>query len=254
MNASGRDDTALMNALLNGVVQTASWLAVWARVPLWEIDKTNELDLAAFSHQFDIAVLGDDSITMGPRQDRYGAPLLVDAVEATIALAGFECKIAVRETFSELVYLGCRPWVTDIGPVWGPTLGRRLYKHHVQRVPTKRPLQWLAGIVHFESKDYSHLPVLGPIALRTQRILTDAGVKRGFVDFREHKFHYRCADDGTPSPRAMRTEGTIRQFCKIYGVSASALSSLEDEITGVTVLPSLVQHPVMDRIFEVDEL
>jgi hypothetical protein len=248
MNASGRDDTALMNALLNGLVQAFSWFCHWVDLPHDRACLSRPALLTAFIYKFDIAVLGDDSITVGPKRNQHGHQISVAGVERTISLSGFECKIKVHEKFSHFVYLGNRPWCTTQGPVWGPTLGRRLYKHHFQRVG-RRPYSWLEGIVHFESKDYGYLPILGPMARRAHFLLQRGGVKRGYVNFREVRFHHRGEH-----LRPEQNEHTLAQFTEIYGASVEALQHLEHEISQVERLPCYVCHPVMDRIFEVDDL
>lgn len=129
MNASGRDDTSLANALLNGVCFLVSAAAALARKPIFQLT-TEDVNLAL--SRIHLSVCGDDSLC------------LVDATFSTHELDGFKADLAAnissfgfnagadkmqvsRDPF-DFVYLGMRPYPVSGQWYFCRTIGRAIWK------------------------------------------------------------------------------------------------------------------------------
>jgi hypothetical protein len=175
INASGRDDTALANALLNGVAMMIALTAVDNGVHPRQV--TREQMCSSMSI-FRLAVVGDDSVAALPAMRRTGEPWLLagGAVAEAIAHFGFEAEVGTSVHRADAVFLGQRPYRYHSGWHWGPTLGRRLYKHHCLLAPAVHRSAWLLGVADMEVRAFNHVPVMRQMAAAVVRVL--AGRKR----------------------------------------------------------------------------
>lgn len=170
INASGRDDTALANALLNGVAMMIALTAVDNGVHSRDVTREQ---LAAAMSTFRLAVVGDDSLAALPAQRRCGLPWLNagPAVADAIASFGFEAEVGVSAHRADAVFLGQRPYRYASGWHWGPTLGRRLYKHHCLLAPAVHRSAWLLGVADMELRAFNHIPIMRQMAATVCRLL-----------------------------------------------------------------------------------
>lgn len=170
MNASGRDDTALMNALLNGLVQFYSFtMELYNSVNIDTVEKAKKT--------LQIVCLGDDSLTILPRVKEDGTRWSLDAVQNTIATFGFECHDSfIRRTPASMVFLGCRPYpcLSPDGQEvagWGPTIGRRIVRMGFCRDPdTTGILEWYAGFRGM-GPYLMHVPIIREIMTKTMALV-----------------------------------------------------------------------------------
>lgn len=167
MNASGRDDTALANALLNGICLALSIAAALAGKDLLDLDHS---DVARVHEVCSIAVVGDDSL-VGFRCD---VGPMVGAINANLEQFGLVVKSAHSDWLGDVTFLGQMPYPVRIGTgvvyYWGPTLGRRLYKAYWQEEPIGNLPAWTLGVAKQLSL-YRHVPVLWEMADQIVRLL-----------------------------------------------------------------------------------
>jgi len=161
MNASGRSDTALMNAIINGYVQLASYLVASLNKPLNTItDEEHE----RFMSTFGIGLLGDDSLTFADKFDDMQR-LVADEVSHY----GFETRdMKVWQNVAFATFLGQRLYpVLENGKqtiAWGPTIGRKLYKMGTALDVQPAPLQWLKSNMKAILITSPHVPIISDIA------------------------------------------------------------------------------------------
>jgi len=235
MNCSGRDDTALINALLNWASQTTAWIAEFCGVGINGLSRLTPEQVGKAHSGINLICLGDDSLASVPH---LPSSTSLRRVESYIAGLGFSCKIAVAQEKDEVVFLGSRPYWAIVNGTetlsWGPTLGRRLYKHHWMLQPTKAVLRWLAGIVDFEHMAYSHIPYLGELAdaahevtkFVTCRLTPEALVKSGAMNrFRDLPIY-----DDRAHRVITRSEKIYEQLHRVYGVGSADLQTLVDQL------------------------
>jgi len=168
MMASGRDDTAAMNGVLNGVAQYCAWSVVLTGS--WPHEDTAKR--AWLDSNLRIAILGDDSLSVVPGLDINGRPWSRQDFIAQIARFGFETKLEETADAYCAVFLGCRPYPTATGLSWGPTIGRRVFKHHTaQTLKVQDFFAWLRGVVTAELVQFAHVPLLREIAYKVDHLL-----------------------------------------------------------------------------------
>lgn len=246
MNASGRDDTALANALLNGVATSACMACVYFRVTLEELTPGQWRQFMGIAG---IAIVGDDSLAAIPRVDSTGQPMELHRMPGLLAQFGFIAKTGASHNVRDAVFLGNRPYYVRGKWVWGPTLGRRLYKHHCCLNPEASPLSWLAGVVKAECISYNHVPVLGAMARRCSELLTRsapspvADTERWIRSIRlpppDERTYEQCA-------LAYSTATTI--------TTVADLKSLENMIMSINELPFVLHHQAVTNFLLVDDL
>lgn len=168
MNASGRADTALMNALINAFVQYSAYIQCKYSKPLNQITPLENL---AFSKRFACGLLGDDSITIVEEMPDMG-----NIVSKRIADYGFEARDMKTWNHGEhFVFLGQRLYPVKLGKestiCWGPTIGRRLYRFGHSSDQQPDPYRWLKCNMYAADLTYGFVPILGDIARRTLQLL-----------------------------------------------------------------------------------
>jgi hypothetical protein len=128
MLASGRDDTALINAIVNDNILVAAYVNTFMALESMTLAQAKAYTKSATP----LALLGDDPLFIVPK------PTNPDLFEATsrsfAALAGFILEGQWLGVVFDIVSLGQRPYpvIHDGRKLWkwGPTLGRRLPRHH----------------------------------------------------------------------------------------------------------------------------
>lgn len=171
-NASGRDDTALANALLNGLVLAMSFASALCGK---QVEDVTEEDLRHASEHFNIAIVGDDSLVACDMViDPY-----VRAIETGIRAFGLVAVVQHSISLVDVTFLGMMPYMVRGSYYWGPTIGRRLYKAFWQLDPTgKQHLPaWTRGVAQQLGK-YRNVPVMSDLAVKIDQLLTGHVVTR----------------------------------------------------------------------------
>lgn len=160
MNASGRDDTALANALLNGIAMMLSVTAAWFRKPLRDVRIS---DLEAIKSELLLSVCGDDALGFLPACDDARALEFITDARAHLTAFGFKAKMFCSSRFEDAVYLGHRPLPVNGLWYWSRTIGRCIYKLGWQLGTRGDPSAHFLGIAAMHSQCSSHVPVLSDI-------------------------------------------------------------------------------------------
>lgn len=163
MMASGRDDTALGNALLNGLVLAISFAAALARKKISDLTK---LDMDRAAGLVSIAIVGDDSLVACSFDiDQYK-----QAIEENIQSFGLIAKTQSSKDVCDVTFLGMMPWPAGGELHWGPTLGRRLFKAFWQCEATGNLPAWTRGVAQ-QLALYRNVPILYDISKRIDDLL-----------------------------------------------------------------------------------
>jgi hypothetical protein len=260
MNASGRDDTALANGVLNGVATFLSACAAYLKKPLARLTVA---DVRACRSNIQLSVCGDD--TLGR------VPLTVDAsafkrlMEYNLKLFGFVPKLFTSDRLEDCVYLGMRPYPTKSGWLWGKTIGRATYKLGWVTIKGDQDLMALmTGIADMHALCSRHVPVLSDIARKIVELRR--GAKRTPVKFDdskpwewinlEHKVDY---DEVTIAHvAAVYTSRSLPGFPRDPDVDVLVtprdVRDLIAAIDRVESLPCVVDHWLWRRMVTTDDL
>lgn len=262
MNGSGRPDTSvanISNSLLCLVISIASILFdvdPWD-VTVWQIMETLEVIRVIGS--------GDDSVCVVPTIFR-GAYLAIDLwmekMPRAIATFGFLAKVEPNPTFDEMVFLGNRAYPHQNGDsiewTWGPTIGRRLVKHHHLHQCNQDPVAVLHGIADMEAVCYPHVPILHDMALATLDILKgqkfnyyqdkDAEFKVNFTGGIDQSAKARAMGLATRYKTAHYDEVTLRHVCDVYQVSMESLLDCIQYVKSKRCLPCVLSHSVLTAV------
>lgn len=242
MNASGRDDTALANAVLNGFAMFCALASALASVPILGL-RPNIIQWAMGFIR--LSVTGDDSLAFvkGVKDlERFQ-----EQVVAGVAAFGFEAKLLYCPRIFDMVYLGMRPY--PVGGRWffGRTIGRALYKFGWKAAPLKDDLgAWFAGECVATIAVESHVPVLSDVARSYLAWWGKRPITRSEPD------HNRPWTTGDPTPAY--DDSTLRYVAAGYGVSLFALQDLLAEIKNIRAFPFALAHPVLEAMVRADDL
>lgn len=251
MMLSGRSDTAIMNSLFNALVTACAH--VLARLGLQWSDMA-DLDHAVFRAElgrYAMYFVGDDSTVVGPPADAgYAARL-----EALYVEAGLNSKIEETRDLAKVVFLGHRPYNMRFGQarkwVWGPTLGRRMYKHHFALDVTGDPRSWIQTVAGMEVKLFGPLPVLGTLAKRVAQLVgKPRRLNKVEAKKMAEKERYTMSTEVVHGCVADWT--TFEDLARAYGLSPEALVDLDRQCSTVPRVPYLLSHPALDVIMRVD--
>lgn len=164
MNASGRDDTALANAVLNGIATYLSVSAAWLRKDIFDLTVA---DVESCKNIILLSVCGDDSLGALPHVTPERRSQLCKDIAANIAKFGFEAKLEMSDNLADAVYLGMRPYPTRKGWFWGKTIGRSTFKMGWTLLKGKGDLlAHITGIADMHLLCSKHVPVLSDLAQR----------------------------------------------------------------------------------------
>lgn len=170
MMLSGRDDTALANALLNGMAIAFSFASALTGVPVHQVGAA-ELHIA--SQCVSIAIVGDDSLVCCD----FDVEPLLPRVLAGIRAFGLVVKAGFSRDLCDVTFLGCMPYATSEGLFWGPTIGRRLYKAFWQQEPVGHLPAWVHGVAQ-QMALVACVPVLHELGVRVCELLKGQAVLR----------------------------------------------------------------------------
>lgn len=242
-NCSGRDDTALANALLNGIVLALSFTAAingcdLSAIQPWMIERT--------AHQVAISIVGDDSLVAC----YFDVENYRDAIEANIRKFGLVVKAESSSELCDVTYLGMMPYPVEGGMLqWGPTIGRRLYKAYWQREPDGSLPAWTRGVAQ-QMKLYRNVPILWELADQIDGLLQTHKVTRVT---RDPNRVWSSRDSETND----YTDETIWWIARRYrsvGVTASMIHRDIKIIRSIEMLPAVVRLETVERIISKDDL
>jgi hypothetical protein len=177
MNASGRDDTALANAMLNGLVISMSMAATISGKSILDLD---ESDIQQVTRLCRIGIVGDDSLVA----TNFDISAAKTAFEQHVASFGMIVKAAVTRELCEVTFLGQMPYLAAGRLVWGPTLGRRLYKWGWKTERGGNYPAWGAGVAD-QTALYRSVPLLSDLSLKV--VALTKGQKRTAVSEDENR-------------------------------------------------------------------
>jgi len=254
MNASGVDHTALRNGLCNmtaiGYV-LASIAGGTDSAPLTraEMARLSPAEVAELLLQFRVAVLGDDSVGACPAA---WAGRLQRFIPSQFALFGFEAKLKVHPDVRYAVFLGCRPYPTSLGWRWGPTLGRRIYKHHWALKPQSSPFSWLRGVAHSELLAYPFVPLLREVNLH---VMQHTEGQRWDPHSYLHHLEGLSRIDSARAARALPARATQETFdwCfHVYGFNRQDILEMEAALSFSPHLPVMLDCYAVRCVLEED--
>ena len=238
-NASGRDDTALANALLNGIAQALSITAAMFGVRVWEV--TPDM-LAIAQEHVRIAVVGDDSLV--------ACDFDVEPVRAQIIRNLEDFGLCVKAASSphlwDVTFLGQMPYLAGGQLFWGPTLGRRLYKAFWKADRVGHLCAWARGVAQQMSLN-RHVPILREIGERVMELTKHHPVS----DLKDENKLWTSRT----SPTLPWDEGTIEWMTRRYSSLSRGMFQADlDVIRLVNRLPAVIHSEVFTACVAVDDL
>jgi hypothetical protein len=246
MNGSGRPDTSLVN-IVNSVAALVTMCAM--AITGKELE---DLEIADYVLAMDvclIAAAGDDSVVVMPRSHN-GREITAEFIDCSIGKFGFDAphdKATIAPTFEGMVFLGHMPYPVGGDWFWGPTLARRLYKHHTMLAPHGDLRAWLHGVAKMEKLCYPHVPILADMADVVLAQLKGHKVNAFNPVDAQYKAAF-CGPDFTPPPYDATTVAYVEG---LYGMEAGAI---KDFVTHLPPLPAMLDHSVIDALMAVDEM
>lgn len=238
--ASGRDDTALANALLNGLVLALSFAAALRGCKPSELVAADLL----FAQRFvSISVVGDDSLVCC----RFRVSRYMSRISENIASFGLQAKVFCSTNLYDVTYLGAMPYPVAGRYYWGPTVGRRLYKAFWQSEPIGNLAMWTKGVA-IQLATYKHVPILSDIA---QRI----------VDLLPKYSHSTTTDEyevwTSVKDRPKYDESTLHWMAARYstrGLTVPQIGADIRRISAISRLPAVVELPAAEIMVMLDDL
>lgn len=235
-NASGRDDTALANALLNGIVLAISFAAALAGKAVWEVE---EKDLMMASELCAIAVVGDDSLVAC----NFDVSEYEATIRENIATFGLIVKSKVSHDLCDMTFLGMMAYPVAGNLYWGPTIGRRLYKAFWQAEPCGHLPAWVKGVCT-QLRLYANVPILYDLSRKCLELLpTKTPVTRQLAD--EHQV-WKAKETQAPEWDETTVAWLCRRF-RDYGMTPAMFSRDLETIKTITRLPAVayLEVPLM---------
>jgi len=187
MLASGRDDTSLMNALLNGLVMGLSVAAAVAGVELESLQKEHLRFAEAYIR---ISICGDDTLGFLPKHLWADRARIMRDIQINISRFGLVTKLDCTNFLGSAVYLGMRPYdvPTPTGRkwLWGRTVGRAAFKFGWMLDPSKGDAAaWATGVADSVVRTQPYVPILSDLARQTLKLRE--GARRTPVAFDKNK-------------------------------------------------------------------
>lgn len=260
MNASGRDDTALANGLLNGFATYLSAISAYSGKALCTL---TERDVRAARAYLLLSVCGDDSLGKLPFMSTEKRQQFHERMARNIRMFGFEAKLASSERLVDAVYLGMRPYPVAGEWHWGKTIGRSTYKMGWVTVDKERDVMaHITGIADMHLRCSSHVPVLADLAEKIVELRQ--GAKRTPVFLDSNRPWEWTRESGVKYDRE-----TLEAVAQAYSTRRDLFSpgvEMDQEVTvadvldliqtirGVGQLPCVVDHWLWRRMVLVDDL
>jgi hypothetical protein len=251
MNASGRDDTSLANALLNGF---ATYLAIAAAYFGKTVLEVTELDLWRLDQVLVLGVAGDDSVWSLPQASVPST--FCAAVEDAMRGFGFVPKMGTSTLAEDAVFLGHRP--VRVGPdyFWLRTLGRALYKFGWVVTPDYNPMQkdfmsHITGVADMHCRVSSSTPVLYEMARKIVDLRK--GAKRIPVRVEECSFY------NFTLPGVAYDIQTLWSLSRAYSKNGVVVTprdfiGLISDVASIEALPCVIDHWLLRHMVNVDEV
>lgn len=264
MNASGVDHTALRSGLCNVVAMGVSLVRIALEYELG-VDPGTKRVMTLPRHRFHrileqyyrLIVMGDDSLGVFH-------PVLKTGVETKLAAYigdfGFEIVMKIHRSMRYGTFLGQRPYPTSEGHKWGPTIGRRVYKHHWQLDPMAGDMEWLELVSRAELSAYPYVPILADLNLYVQRELIGVRSNRNYVQFWQHcrGVSHIDAVRAKNQTSAACTLDTYMMLNEVYGITQSMIDDMNLKLAVAHEagmgLPLLLDHEVIDLVLRTDGL
>jgi len=245
MNASGRDDTALANGILNGFATYLSACAAFLQKPLLEL---TPLDVRGLFGKISLSVCGDDSIGALPLLSEEEMASFTDRMNGNISMFGFEAKLEHSSKLSDAVYLAMRPYPVGGKWFWGKTIGRAVYKMGwVQLNEGRDPMAHITGIAEMHVLCSSHVPILSDMARKIVELRQAAKRTAPRVD--ENRPWEWTLKGVAPYDRS-----TLEAVASAYKVRVEEVLSAIDRIAAIERLPCVLDHPFLIRAIITDDL
>lgn len=257
MNASGRDDTALANGILNGVAMSLSLSAAFLGKSVWDLKPG---DISGIKSEVFLSVCGDDTLArLPPGVDKAELKRLL--VE-NVAQFGFECKVGMSEFIGNAVYLGNRPYPVGGTYYWGKTIGRALYKFGYVVDPKGRDVMaHITGVAEMHTQCSKHVPILADMAQRIVHLR--AGRKRTVFKDDPYRPWAKTLNGALPYD-----DETLAFVAKVYStepseffdpgvdrqITVADLKTLIREIEAVPTLPFVLDNWVLRHLVVFDDL
>lgn len=249
MNASGRDDTALANGVLNGF---ATYLSICAAYLDKDLLTLTVEDLRA-CRDIGLSVCGDDSLGSLPYHDEQWMAGFRQRVAENISKFGFEAKLCTSAELTDAVYLGNRPYPAAGTWFWGRTIGRSTYKMGWVTTEVQRDIMaHITGIADMHLLCSSHVPILADLAKKIVQ-LREGGKRTPAV-----------LDPSKPWEWTLRAgveydDSTIAAVASIYSKRGRVVTTLDvwdliSEIRGVARLPCVLDHWLWKLMIHEDDL
>lgn len=261
VNASGRDDTALANGILNGFATFLSLAAAWFRVGLGDLTLEH---VQLFRGVVILSVCGDDTIGRLPFMTPEEAEAFSRRVSENLRAFGFEAKFCMSYKLYDAVYLGHRPYPTATGWYWGKTIGRATYKMGWVVLKAGRDVMaHITGIADMHCRCSRVVPVLYDLAKKIVELRQ--GAKRTPVEEDLENAPWREMGAGAPE----YDDVTMLAVADMYTMHPGPLTSgvavdqcvtvadvrgLVELIRGISRLPCVVDHWLWRRMVVSDDL
>ncbi len=263
MTASGRDDTAFANGVLNGIAMFCSACSAWYNIPLEELTSA---DLRRFMGVALIAVCGDDSLGFLPFLEDSERLLFLERLRRNISQFGFKAKAFASARVVDAVFLGHRPLRVGGRYFWARTVGRAIFKLGWQAEVKGDPAAHMTGVMDMHQICSPHVPVLSDIAAAW--CLAHRGCKRTPVRLDPNK-PWEWMTQGLRLPSYQ--DDTLEDFALAYSVfrdrsrgdlvPCSTKLTVQDILSCIeycshwaaTGLPSVLDHWVLRHMIWVDE-
>ncbi len=239
---SGRDDTALANAILNGCVIACSFAAALANKSVAELLPS---DLRRASELINIAVVGDDSLVACS----FDVEPFKAAIQVNIESFGLIVKAESSTRLCDVTFLGMMPYPAAGKLHWGPTIGRRMYKAFWQADPVGNLPAWTKGVAE-QLSQFRCVPLLSDCADRVLDLLARSKVTKAAVD-ENRVWSARTSDtarwdDSTLEWISMRYEE--------HGMSPALIRHDLEVIRGIQRLPAVIRLRSVEICLLMDEL
>ena len=169
MLASGRDDTALMNAMYCGFVMG---MAVTAALADKRMEDLSVEDLRSAMAYVRISICGDDTLGFLPKTLWVRRAQIMTNIQLNLERFGLVAKLDCSCFLGSAVYLGMRPYnvPTPTGRrwLWGRTIGRAAYKLGWMLDLSKGDAAaWATGVAESIVLTQPYVPILSDLARRT---------------------------------------------------------------------------------------
>jgi len=241
LNASGRDDTAVNNYVIN------AWLMMTAVLRMANVGLDTPLEVVVkIAKLVRAAMVGDDLLAAVHKS------LDATIIPAVAEEGGFQNKILYRSDVTHCVFLGMRlyPCAVFDGTylrhrlLWGKQLGRCLYKLGWQREASLDTLAWAKGVAWAQLVANPHVPILKAYCVSVLQKTRNVKMKvpRDLSKYR------------LPEVREayVSTNQTLDMIGDVYGISWEEIQEAERQLMGVPTLPAFLSSRIIDRLVRVD--